>query len=182
MMRWLLAGLVLLIIVGSAFAQGAPVPPQAVTADSWFNYALDRVTNVHGLGAVLAGLVFGFVLPQFLKMNFPVEWSPDFRRRKTMRLAFWSTFWPIVLIWPVTHAWASLTPQQWYTVVITGLVVAGIFGAATPFTYKFLMHWAYRFGLAHPERWSGETRADMRAAERDRPVVPGGAADADNSL
>lgn len=136
-------------------------------AQAWYEAVLAFVLRP-GLAAVLTGFLLALVIPQRVKMDFPVDWSDSRRRFMTRLVSFASGFTGTALIWPLFWPWDRLvTTLEVYGVLISGFLASILVGALAPWSYTVVMNRLYRLGWLNEERWSGEARARAKAADRD---------------
>lgn len=163
-MRILLAPLVALyaalIAIGACVAQDLGAAHRE-NIDAWYSWILVWLMRP-GVGAILAGALAAFVIPQRVKMDFPADWPADRRRRQTRRWSFWCGFWPTLVFWPVGWDLESLTKLELYGVLMLGGFAALMVGSLAPWTYSVVMNQLYRRGWVNELKWSGEARAQAK--------------------
>ena len=129
--------------------------------DAWYDWILVWMFRP-GIAAVIVGIFFAFLVPQRIKMDFPMEWTPERRRRMTRRASFVSGFIPTLLLWPLGWMTEHLTPKEHYLIWVAGFLAASAVGTAAPFSYQIIMNFLYRRGWLNEVKWSGEVRARMK--------------------
>lgn len=134
----------------------------------WYDRWYDRIVTWFtkpAIGAILVGVILAFVVPQRVKMDFPLRWNRAKRRRRTRYVSFISGFTGTMLMWPIGWSWSTMLPLDIYGVMIGGFVTAIIVGAAAPLTYAILMKQLYKRGILNEQKWSGDARANQKNAK-----------------
>lgn len=134
-------------------------PPGAEQAEAWYGWVLVWLKRP-GVAAVLAGVAMAFIVPQRVKMDFPLYWTKDKRRFMTRLTSFVCGSLTTLLLWPLFWPWQAMPMIEVYGVLVTGFLTAVLVGAAAPFTYAIIMNQLYKRGWISEMKWSGEARAE----------------------
>lgn len=153
--------LLLLMLIMPWIAIAGDVAQSIDQAEAWYERLIGYLLRP-GLGAAMVGAVMAFVVPQRVKMDFPLEWSDRVRRIRTRQVAFWAGVIPTLLLWPLGWPWKTVDALQAYGIWVGGVMTAIAIGAGAPWTYRVIMNQAYKRGFLDEERWSGETRAQLK--------------------
>jgi hypothetical protein len=142
-------------------------------AQAWYEALLVFVMRP-GLAAIFTGFLLALVIPQRVKMDFPLTWGEDRRRFVTRLVSFASGFLGTGAIWPLFWDWSSVqTPLDGYGIMISGFFAAILVGALAPWSYALVMSRIYKLGWLDEGRWSGEARARLRQAESEAGITDG---------
>lgn len=155
--------LVLALLPALALATGGVQQTMGQVEGAWGSIV--RLVTQPGVAAVAIGALCAFLIPQRVKMDFPVRWDREKRALMTRLTSFGCGFFGTVLFWPMFWPWETMTGMEIYGVMASGLVVSILVGAAAPFTYTIVMNRLYKKGWLDEKRWSGEAHAEVKAKE-----------------
>jgi hypothetical protein len=145
------------------FAQQLPLDREEI--DSWYEWIMHYMLKP-GFMAVSVGIIMAFIIPQRVKMDFPLTWSPEKRKMRTRLTSFISGFFGTAMMWPLFWPWATMSAMEVYGASIGGLVASILVGASAPYTYNIVMHQLYKRGWVDASKWSGQTVAALRLQQQ----------------
>jgi hypothetical protein len=154
-----ISAIFLLSCLYSLQAQQLPIDREAV--DSWYEWIMMYMLRP-GFMAVSVGVIMAFIIPQRVKMDFPLEWSPEKRRMRTRLTSFISGFFGTAMMWPLFWPWAMMSAMEIYGASAGGLLAAVLVGASAPYTYNIIMNFLYKRGWLTEHKWSGEAAAQQK--------------------
>jgi hypothetical protein len=140
-------------------AQQLPVDREEI--DSWYEWIMLYMLKP-GFMAVSVGIIMSFIVPQRVKMDFPVEWPAEKRRARTRLTSLISGFCGTAMMWPLFWPWSTMTAMEAYGAGAGGLLVSIVVGASAPYTYNIIMNFLYKRGWVDEKKWSGQAAAELK--------------------